>query len=174
MKIEAVNKVSLTSLKGCIYNYLRVREMDSSEHQQHIRTIAKECIAVRVRVLNRVVTSLFDDALRPLGLRVSQMNILVAAALIEPAQPARLCKVLHLDPSTLSRNVERMKQRGLVETVPGEDDRTHRIVVLPEGFRVLEEAYPLWMEAQARVADLLGAQEVKDICRMGSKLMSGE
>lgn len=148
--------------------------MDTEEHQQHIRTIAKECIGVRVRVLNRVVTSLFDDALRPVGLRVSQMNILVAVALTEPAQPARLCKILHLDPSTLSRNVERMKQRGLLKTVPGDDDRTQRIVVLPEGFRVLEQAYPLWMEAQARVGDLLGAQDVKDVCRMGNKLMSGD
>ena len=30
-------------------------------------TIINECIAVRVRLLNRVVTKIFDDSLRPLG-----------------------------------------------------------------------------------------------------------
>src|SRR3954451_12375489 len=38
--------------------------------------IAGECIAVRVRLINRVVTAIYDEALRPFGLRVSQANIL--------------------------------------------------------------------------------------------------
>ena len=32
-----------------------------------IDTIARTCIAVRLRLLNRVVTNLYDDALRPLA-----------------------------------------------------------------------------------------------------------
>ena len=32
-----------------------------------IETIATTCIAGRLRLLNRVVTNLYDDALRPLG-----------------------------------------------------------------------------------------------------------
>src|SRR4051812_22520018 len=45
-----------------------------------IERIATSCIAGRLRLLNRVVTNIYDDALRPLDLKVSQMNILVAAA----------------------------------------------------------------------------------------------
>ena len=41
-----------------------------------IDIIAKTCIAVRMRMLNRLVTNVYDEALRPLGLKVSQMNIL--------------------------------------------------------------------------------------------------
>ena len=40
-----------------------------------IDTISRTCIAVRLRLLNRVVTNLYDDGLRPLGLKVSQLNI---------------------------------------------------------------------------------------------------
>jgi hypothetical protein len=47
------------------------------------KRIARECIAVRVRLLNRVITSLYDDALRPLGITVSQLNLLVAICRME-------------------------------------------------------------------------------------------
>ena len=45
-----------------------------------IDTISRTCIAVRLRLLNRVVTNFYDDALRPLGLKVSQLNILIRSA----------------------------------------------------------------------------------------------
>ena len=50
--------------------------------------IARDCIAVRMRLLNRVVANLYDDALSPLALKASQLNILVAAAKFGVARPA--------------------------------------------------------------------------------------
>jgi hypothetical protein len=52
-----------------------------------IDKIASECVAVRLRMLNRVVTNTYDDALRPLDLKVSHMNIMVAAANMGTARP---------------------------------------------------------------------------------------
>src|SRR5207247_10863555 len=66
-----------------------------------IDTISRTCIAVRLRLLNRVVTNFYDDALRPLGLKVSQLNILIVTARLGLARPAQVCKVLQLDASTL-------------------------------------------------------------------------
>ena len=76
-------------------------------------TIAAECIAVRLRMLNRVITRMYDDALRPLGLRSTQLNILVATAKLGVARPADLCDRLQIETSTLSRNVDRMKTNGV-------------------------------------------------------------
>ena len=59
--------------------------------QAMIDEIAGECIAVRMRMLNRVITNIYDDALRPLDLKVSQMNILVAAAKMGMARPLEVC-----------------------------------------------------------------------------------
>src|SRR5436853_5989726 len=92
-----------------------------------IDTIARTCIAVRLRLLNRVVTNLYDDALRPLGLKVSQLNILVVTARLGLARPAQVCDILQLDPSTLSRNVKPLQAHGWLEVVPGEDARTQPI-----------------------------------------------
>ena len=54
--------------------------MDNQKTTPAIDAIARTCIAVRLRLLNRVVTNLYDDALRPLGLKVSQLNLLVVTA----------------------------------------------------------------------------------------------
>src|SRR6187401_1953281 len=91
---------------------------------KQVDRIAKSCIAVRLRLLNRVVTGLYDDALRPLGLKVSQLNILVVAAKLGLARPVEVCEILQLDTSTLSRNVERMRAHDWLEVVPGEDARS--------------------------------------------------
>ena len=56
-------------------------------------------------MLNRIVTNLYDDQLRSLGLKVSQMNILVATGKLGVARPAEVCRKLNLDVSTLRRNV---------------------------------------------------------------------
>jgi len=121
-----------------------------------IDQIARECVAVRLRMLNRVITNIYDDALRPLGLRVSQMNILVAAATLGTARPSDVCDHLHLDVSTLSRNVERMKARGWLEVVPDEDGRSQPFRLTPQGRTLLEQAVPAWSAAQQQVKQVLG------------------
>lgn len=121
-----------------------------------IDTIAGECIAVRLRMLNRVVTNVYDEALRPLGLKVSQMNILVAAAKMDVARPADVCDRLHLDVSTLSRNVERMIARGWLEVVHDEDGRAQPFRLTDEGGRLLQKAAPAWKKAQDKAKSLLG------------------
>ena len=91
-----------------------------------IDTISRTCIAVRLRLLNRVVTNLYDDALRPLGLKVSQLNILIVTARLGLAPPAKVCEILQLDTSTLSHNLKRMLTNGWLEVVPEQDARTLR------------------------------------------------
>jgi DNA-binding MarR family transcriptional regulator len=123
-------------------------------------TIARTCIAVRLRLLNRVVTNLYDDALRPLGLRVSQLNILVVTARLSLARPAQVCEILQLDASTLSRNVERMRSHGWIEVVPEEDGRAQPFRLTAQGRRLIERAVPAWEEAQRQATELLGAEGV--------------
>src|SRR6266480_7989778 len=133
--------------------------------QPMIDKVASECVAVRLRMLNRVITNIYDDALRSLDLKVSQMNILVAAAKMGTARPLKVCEYLHLDVSTLSRNVERMKARGWLEVVPDEDGRSQPFQLTPQGRKLLEKAIPAWNEAQQQVKKALGAGFVHQLHR---------
>ena len=56
--------------------------------------MARECLAVRVRLINRVITALYDEALRPHGLRISQANILAAVAHMGEARPAEVSRIM--------------------------------------------------------------------------------
>src|SRR5438552_12077524 len=135
-----------------------------------VDTIAETCIAVRLRRLNRVVTNLYDDALRPLNLKASQLNILVVVAKLGLARPAQVCDFLQLDTSTLSRNVERMRARGWLEVVPDEDARAQPFRLTPQGKRLVEKAFPAWEEAQRRASELLGDEGIALLDRAAKKL----
>lgn len=145
--------------------------MDKPENSS-IDTIAKTCIAVRLRLLNRVVTNFYDDALRPLGLKVSQLNILIVTAKLGLARPAQVCEVLHLDTSTLSRNVERMRVKGWLEVAPDEDARTQPFRLTPQGKRLIEKAVPAWEDAQRQAKELLGDEGVALLDKAAKKLRS--
>ena len=151
--------------------------IEAQPTQAMIDKIAGECVAVRLRMLNRVITNIYDNALRPLDLKVSQMNILVAAAKMGTARPLEICDYLHLDVSTLSRNVERMKARGWLEVVPDEDGRSQPFQLTPQGRRLLEKAVPAWNEAQQQVARILGDGFVhqlnRAVKRVGEETVAG-
>src|SRR5262245_11580675 len=77
--------------------------------------IAGECLAVRVRTLNRAITALYDEALRPQDLRVGQLNLLVTIARMGTARPGDLCRFLRMEKSTLSRDVKVLRRNGWLE-----------------------------------------------------------
>jgi len=127
-----------------------------------IEAIATNCIAGRLRLLNRVVTNLYDDALRPFGLRLSQGNVLAITAKLGVARPADVCDILELDTSTLSRTVDRMVDNGWLEIVPDDADaRSQPFRLTAEGRRLMERAFPAWERAQADAKKLLGGDGLK-------------
>ncbi len=136
-------------------------------------TIARECIANRVRLMNRAVTGIYDQALRPHGLRVSQMGILVAVACRGPVKPGDVGRDLCLEKSTLSRNVDRMVQNGWLDILPGDDGRSQRIRITAKGNRLLAKVTPAWRQAQRRTRSLLGKQGTAAVHTIARTLPGG-
>jgi DNA-binding MarR family transcriptional regulator len=116
--------------------------------------IAGCCLAARLRLLNRVVTNLYDAALRPHGLRVSQMNILVVIAVGGPLRAVDAARRLRLETSTLSRDLERLIDRGWVRSSPGKG-RALRLEVTPAGRSLLATVVADWRKAQREARELL-------------------
>ena len=137
-------------------------------------TIAQECLAVRLRMLNRVITNIYDDALRPLGMKASQLNILVATKKMGLARPAEICHILQLDTSTLSRNVERMKARGWLEVVADDDARAQPFRLTSKGKKLLTRAKPAWDQAQRKATELLGPGAIDVISDAATRIRSGQ
>jgi DNA-binding MarR family transcriptional regulator len=144
--------------------------MDNSKDRRTADNIARTCIALRLRLLNRVVTNLYDEALRSLDLKISQMNLLVVTAKLGLAQPAKVCEILQLDTSTLSRNVERMRVKGWLATVPAEDARKQPFHLTRQGTKLLARAVPAWERAQREARKILGDEGITLLDEAAGKL----
>jgi DNA-binding MarR family transcriptional regulator len=137
---------------------------------KRLHRVVDECIAVRVRLINRVVTALYDEMLRPHGLRVSQANILVAVAHGGEVRPAAISRMLRIEKSTLSRDVELMKKKGWLEAEPPSGGRNQKIRVTAAGLKLLEKTHPSWEQAQTEAKLLIGADGVDALNRIASRL----
>ena len=126
----------------------------TTRHVQEMR----ECVCFALRRTTRAVTQLYDAALRPHGLRVTQLPILVAASRTEPVPLARLAEPLGMDRTTLLRNVRPLVRRKLVDLSADASGRTE-IRTTAAGRALLARAYPAWKKIQTRV---LGSVDGKD------------
>ena len=118
--------------------------------------IAGACVGVRIRMLNRAVSRIYDEHLRSLGIKFSQMNILIAVTLRGPVQPIEVARALSMEKSTLSRNVRLLEENGWVASRAGESGNTQLLRITPKGRVLLAKALPAWREAQAHVTSVLG------------------
>ncbi|VAX24893.1 hypothetical protein MNBD_NITROSPINAE03-831 [hydrothermal vent metagenome] len=137
--------------------------------------IAAACIGARLRVINRVITGVYDDAIRPFGMKISQANILVVASQLEAATPSKIGSILKMDRSTVSRNVERMKRKGwLRKAFATDDNRSHLLKVTRKGVKTLNDILPAWRSAQRETVKILGKETAGAIFEQGNKIMMSE
>lgn len=127
------------------------------------------CFAAKVRLISRVVTNIYDDAFRHLGVKTSQLNILVVTKHLGVARPAVICEMLHLDTSTLSRNVDRMRKSGWLEIV-SEPGRSQPFQLTTAGQELIREAEPAWNEAQEKAREMLGDELARALSKPLSDL----
>jgi DNA-binding MarR family transcriptional regulator len=109
------------------------------------------CMGMHVRRASRILTQVYDAALRPVGLVLNQFTLLVSIQLVESTPITRLAQELFTDQTTLTRNLKLLEKRGLVAIAPGEDRRVKLVSLTPEGRDILAQALPLWEQAQSQV-----------------------
>jgi DNA-binding MarR family transcriptional regulator len=124
--------------------------------------IASECLAQRVLLVNRTISGLYNDALRPLGMTVTQLTFLVIVARRGPVSPGEVAKRLNMDKSTLSRNVRLMEDHGWLSVSP-DQGRSQSLTIESRGRKLIEKALPLWQGAQERARELLGERGARSI-----------
>jgi len=126
------------------------------EPRDFARRMASECLAVRVRRLGRVVTRVYDAALAPHGVTIAQLNLLTAIVAADGARPTDLVRILDVEKSTLSRDLQRMEDLGWIRFDPRQSGRGRSISLTPAGTRLLLEVRPAWEKAQEAARSQLG------------------
>lgn len=118
--------------------------------------VANTCACFNLRKASRAVTQLYDEILQPSGLLATQFTLLVAISIAGSTTITRLAEDLVMDRTTLTRNLKPLERQGLIEIVPGQDQRTRIVVLTKEGREALAKAISLWEQAQAFVVEGLG------------------
>lgn len=144
--------------------------MNEKEAEKLAREMSEECLAVRVRILSRVVTALYDREVRPLGLKANQGTMLVCLACLGQTDQAGIGRALKMERSTVSRGVERLMARGLIEEPPG-DGRLLRLT--QAGRDTLAQVHTGWLRAQRKAHKALGTEGVKQLKALSASVRRG-
>lgn len=139
----------------------RSRSEPSLMETAAIREVGRRCACFNLRRVTRAVTQVYDEYLRPTGLRVTQFTVLVALRNLNQSTINQLADKLVVDRTTLTRNLRPLEDSGLVRTRPGEDRRVREIFLTPAGEEKLQEALPLWREAQGQMRKALGRDRLE-------------
>lgn len=115
------------------------------------------CVCTTLRKATRNVTQLYDDALRPSGLRTTQLHTLNAIGDAGEATVTELTKLLLIDQTTLTRNLAVLERDGLIKNVQKPDGRLKSVKLTRKGEQALQAAIPLWAEIQERVTKAISA-----------------
>ena len=129
------------------------------------------CVCSTLRMVSRAVTQLYDDILRPSGLRVTQFSILGAIARLGEANLRQLEHMLAIDQTTLTRSLKLLERNRAIDRVPHSDGRIKAMTLTPKGRKALEAARPLWNRAQDRVLRELGTTAWADAQRRLAHLL---
>jgi DNA-binding MarR family transcriptional regulator len=114
------------------------------------------CLCFALRRTTRGLTQLYDRALKPHGLRVTQLPILLAASAGQPVALGPMAERLGMERTTLLRNVRPLVRRGLVEQSTARESRRTTLKTTAAGKTLLKRAYPAWRDVQNRVLETLG------------------
>lgn len=122
--------------------------------------IVNGCLAVRVRLISRTLTSLYDSALGGHDITIAQVNLLAALGKVGPCPPSTLGDVLRLERSTVSRNVSLLLNRGWIEAVASDAKGIREVALTRAGRAKIESVMPQWREAQRQATELLGTSGI--------------
>jgi DNA-binding MarR family transcriptional regulator len=116
-------------------------------------TLQSPCLCDALRQASRTVTRLYDDALRPVGLRITQFSILAYLLREGEVRVRDLGAGLWLEETTLTRSLRPLEQQGWVQIRAGEDRREKYISLTASGLELLKRAAPLWQSAQEQLRE---------------------
>lgn len=128
------------------------------------------CLVSNSRMAARAVTRRYDAYLRPHGLTATQFSLLATLAVKGNQTVSQLAEARGFERTTLTRNLDRLEHMGLIGSRPAEKGNGRICAVTAEGRALIESLLPLWRQAQAETATLLGEAGFEDALRVLRRL----
>lgn len=117
------------------------------------------CVCGRLRRTSRALTRLYDEALAPVGMTVTQFSVMRTLNRLDRPGLVELAEATAHEKSALWRTLQPLVKKGWVSAANEAGARGQRLSMTPAGMEALADALPHWRAAQARVSDTLGDRE---------------
>ena len=146
-----------TGNRCCQNEYMRV----------YTRTMSNaSCYCIVLRKASRRISALYDEALAPLGINITQFSALRNIGRNAPISLTDLGHEMELDRSTVGRNMKVLERMDLIAFGTGEDHREAVLSLTPEGKALLERAKPIWDDIQDQLENRLGPDHAIQLGRL--------
>jgi DNA-binding MarR family transcriptional regulator len=131
----------------------------SSARTSPRKAVRLPCACANLRRAARLVTQLYDQALRPGGLRTTQFTLLQALLLAPGISQKQLAELLGTDSTTLTRTLALPRRKRWLRSEAGTHPRELRLFLTTAGKREYKRVFPYWQSAQKRLRQALGKAE---------------
>lgn len=136
------------------------------------QSLLNTCLCHNARMASRVITRAYDEALRPIGLRATQVAVLAAVGARGALSIKSLADSLEMERTTLTRNLRPLEEQGYVAIAPEARYRSRVLTLTKSGRAALLEALPLWQSAQQSAMKQLGDQRWPGVQKAFADLIS--
>lgn len=149
------------------------------DKKEKIKKMAQDnpCLCFNIRKASRIITQIYDEALRGLGYTPSQIMILSSIQELHSSTINELADAVSTDRTTLSRNLIPLRKDGLIKPCDCADRRSKAVMITDKGRQVLEKASDIWREKHQSIAKAIGPQHmehfIKDLNGILGKIHQG-
>ena len=121
------------------------------------------CLCTNLRRTARAISNIYDAALAPTGIKITQFSLLRAVQRHEPIAISVLAEEMALDRTTLARNLAPLQRDRLLALSAGSDQRVTEVRLTDAGRRAIEKALPFWKKTQHEVSRLLAPGRIAQL-----------
>jgi len=133
--------------------------MKRTDQGATVREVVRlSCACANLRRAARVITRLYDAALRPSGVGVAQFTLLQALNTAPGMSQKQLAGLLEIDSTTLTRTLEPLRRAGWLRSTGGDDRREVHLALTAAGKRTYRRARAYWERAQGDFVRALGKE----------------
>lgn len=129
-----------------------------------------QCLLTNSRMAARAITRRYDRHLRGHGITSTQLSLLAAIKDTPGATVSDLADSRGFERTTLTRNLDRLEEMGLIESGHAEKGNGRLCAVTAKGRTLMAELVPIWREAQAEMKALLSEEGFEDSIRLLKRL----
>ncbi|MFT4521991.1 MAG: DNA-binding MarR family transcriptional regulator [Bacteroidia bacterium] len=123
------------------------------------------CHGRRIVLCERLILNVYRKYFKPFCLTTNQVNVLFVLAKAGPKTQTELSKLLVLEKSSISRNIQVLLTTGLIKKVDNK-----KLTISTQGLNKMEQVVPAWEDARKEVNDVLGDAGNKELDQILRKL----